>query len=321
MTQILACIRNHGEACLAVAAGMDAVLLQGGTGEASLAGSAGQVPAGALEREGAETVLRIAGATVLVVSGDSVPGPGTLDVLQAAGRAGVLIAAAERLVDAVPLPRLGALAEACRARRLLCGFAGGLESPDVPRLLGFDPDFLVFGRALRRGRRRDGELDALAMGLIRDLVPRTTSGCFGPGQESVATSPSAAEKPIARMRHDRIFVRDLVLEIAIGAYASEFGRKQRVRFTVEADIIANNRPTRDMRDVVSYDLLSDAIRQVATAGHVEFVETLAEAVAARVLAHRRVASVRVVVEKLDFEPGSIGVEIWREATMPEDERK
>jgi dihydroneopterin aldolase len=100
--------------------------------------------------------------------------------------------------------------------------------------------------------------------------------------------------------------------MAIGAYASEIGRTQRVRFSVEAEIARAEGAARDMRDIVSYDLITDAIKHLALAGHVELVETLAEGIAERVLAHPRVLGVRVVVEKLDVGPGSVGVEIRRD---------
>jgi dihydroneopterin aldolase len=46
--------------------------------------------------------------------------------------------------------------------------------------------------------------------------------------------------------------------------------------------------------------------------HIAFIETLAERIAASVLAHQRVASVTVRIEKLDIGPGAVGVEIVRE---------
>ena len=47
-------------------------------------------------------------------------------------------------------------------------------------------------------------------------------------------------------------------------------------------------------------------------GHVEFIETLAEEVAAIVLRHARVRGVRVKIQKLDVIEGAVGVEIRRE---------
>ena len=66
-----------------------------------------------------------------------------------------------------------------------------------------------------------------------------------------------------------------------------------------------------MRAVVSYDVILDAVRIVTGRGHIDFIETIAEEVAAIVLRHPRVETVRVKVEKLDVVEGSVGVEIVR----------
>ena len=66
-----------------------------------------------------------------------------------------------------------------------------------------------------------------------------------------------------------------------------------------------------MRAVVSYDVILDAVRIVVGRGHIDFIETVAEEVAAIVLKHPRVREVRVRVEKLDVVAGAVGVEILR----------
>ena len=111
---------------------------------------------------------------------------------------------------------------------------------------------------------------------------------------------------------DRVFVRDFVVSAQIGAYDFERGIHQRVVFEVEALVRRAGAQTDDMRSIFSYDLILDAIRLVVGRGHVDFVETLAEEVAALVLQHARVRSVRVNVRKLDVIEGEVGVEIRRE---------
>ncbi len=260
-------------------------------------------------------------ATIVVFS-EARPSAADLDGLAASGHLGVMLDAPGRLLDAVSLPDLAAFCEDCHGRGLLCGFSGGLEPPDVPRLLALGPDLLAFQRALRPGRGSEAAgFDPHAVRLVRDLIPLAPHRLLA--GRSLQPMPQAG--PVAHPPQlegtTRIFVRDLVVEMAIGAYASEHGRTQRVRFSVEADLDdprVRAQDTRqqasgdqDMRDVVSYDLLSDAIRQVAARAHVEFVETLAEAIAERVLVHRRIRALTVTVEKLDLGPGSVGVEIWR----------
>ena len=71
------------------------------------------------------------------------------------------------------------------------------------------------------------------------------------------------------------------------------------------------RAAEDMRDVFSYDLITDGIRMLVGAGHVALAETLAERIAAMVLGHPRVTKVVVRVQKLQTGSGVVGVEIER----------
>ena len=108
-----------------------------------------------------------------------------------------------------------------------------------------------------------------------------------------------------------MFVRDLVLPVRIGAYARERAAPQRVRFAVEARVLRPARPSEDMRDVLSYDVITDAISMLTDAGHIALVETLAERLAASLLVHPRVTKVAVRVEKLELGAGIAGVAIER----------
>ncbi len=203
-----------------------------------------------------------------------------------------------RLIDAVEIARLDAFGSACRAQGLRFGFAGGLEAPDVARLLLLRPDVLGFDRAIRHEHSLDGPLDPAALEAIRALIPREPA--------------SGVPPPRGRCVRDRIFVRDFVLPLAIGAYQAEHGVRQRVRFGVEAEIAREAAAPRDMRDVFSYDVIVETIRVLSERAHVTFVETLAEEVAASLLAHAELMSVRVTVEKLDVIDGTVGIEITRE---------
>ncbi|WP_298215156.1 dihydroneopterin aldolase [Acidocella sp.] len=119
----------------------------------------------------------------------------------------------------------------------------------------------------------------------------------------------------------RMFIRDLVLAARIGVYAQEHGRSQRIRvnvdLAVEDDGAANlSRPAvgaDDLRRVVDYGLLVEAVRRIATGRHIQLVETFAERVAEACLEDQRVRVVRVTVEKLDVfaDAASVGVEIER----------
>ena len=53
------------------------------------------------------------------------------------------------------------------------------------------------------------------------------------------------------------------------------------------------------------------MKDVTSEGHINLVETIAERIAAHILADTRIVSVRVRVEKLEFEPAALGVAIVR----------
>jgi FolB domain-containing protein len=111
---------------------------------------------------------------------------------------------------------------------------------------------------------------------------------------------------------DRVFMHDLVLDVEIGVYTHEKGVTQRVRFTVDVDLLpAKNALNDDIGRAFDYDTIIDGIKTIVGKGHINLVETLAEDVAAHCLAHPRASAVRVKIEKLDKEPGAVGVEIVR----------
>ncbi len=111
---------------------------------------------------------------------------------------------------------------------------------------------------------------------------------------------------------DRIFVRGLVLPVAIGVYDEEQGITQKVSFTIEASVAVGVSPKGDRLDEVpSYDELVNAVKAVIAAGHVGLVETMAAQIAERCLADKRIVEVLVRVEKLERGPDAVGVEIVR----------
>lgn len=111
---------------------------------------------------------------------------------------------------------------------------------------------------------------------------------------------------------DRVFMHDLVLDVEIGVYTHEKGVTQRVRFSVDVDLFpAVHALNDDIRQAFDYDTIIKGIKTIIAHGHISLVETLAEEVANICLAHPRAQSVRVMIEKLDKEPGAVGVEIVR----------
>ena len=112
---------------------------------------------------------------------------------------------------------------------------------------------------------------------------------------------------------DRVFMHDLVLDVEIGVYTHEKGVTQRVRFTVDVDILPTTGALDDdIGRAFDYDTIIGGIKAIVARGHINLVETLAEEVAEHCLAHPRAATVTVRIEKLDKGPGAVGVEIVRQ---------
>ena len=241
--------------------------------------------------------------------------PALLARLRAAGFAGAMLdttgEGADRLIDRMDIPALASFISACRTNGLMAGFAGALEPPDVPRLLALAPDVLGFHRALYAGSEGTAGLDPAAFRLVRELIP-PAAGTHTAGHSAEDHQPVTAR--------DRIFVRDFVLPVRIGAYTHERDRLQRVRFNVDVAVRRPAHAIEDMRDVLSYDIITDGIRMVAAQEDIALLETLAERIAAVVLAHARAAGVTVQVEKLDVGSGTVGVEIRRARAATTDAR-
>ncbi|WP_395665455.1 (5-formylfuran-3-yl)methyl phosphate synthase [Methylocella sp.] len=252
-----------------------------------------------------------------VLFADLAPDLALVDDMARAGFKGAMLDTCRkgrgRLLDHMDVAALSAFVERCRARKLVCGLAGSLEPPDAPRLLPLRPDYLGFRGALCQGGDRAGPLDPAAFAMIRDLIPLGEEATDGPaggvdwrllGRGYVPTQEAAET--------DLIFVRDLVMPCFIGAYEFEREKKQDVRFNVDVDVARARLHSDDMRDVFSYDLVTDAIRIITGRGHIELVETLAREIAESVLRHPAAQRVKVRVEKLDVIRGAVGVEMVRE---------
>lgn len=113
----------------------------------------------------------------------------------------------------------------------------------------------------------------------------------------------------------RIFLRDHVVQVQIGAHAFEKAKPQRVVFNVELFVpYAQSTPQADaLREVVDYDFVRTLIAQRVQAGHIELQETLCDDLATRILAHPQVQAVRLSSCKPDVYPdcAGVGVEVFR----------
>jgi len=121
---------------------------------------------------------------------------------------------------------------------------------------------------------------------------------------------AAAKAPDALGR-DCIFLKDWVIDCNIGVYAEEKGVTQKVRLSVDAYLAPAVRAAGDeMETVPSYTDIIDAVKDITSSGHINLLETLAEAIAERGLANPQISAMRVRIEKLERGPVR-GVEIYR----------
>jgi len=118
----------------------------------------------------------------------------------------------------------------------------------------------------------------------------------------------------ARLAVRHVFIRDMVLPCSIGVHRHEQTGTQRVRINVDLAVRENGGPLNDdLANVVCYEDVANGIRAIVARGHVNLVETLAEAIATLCLEDLRILSARVRIEKLDVfaDAQSVGVEIER----------
>ncbi|MAH85527.1 MAG: diguanylate cyclase [Rhodospirillaceae bacterium TMED8] len=114
------------------------------------------------------------------------------------------------------------------------------------------------------------------------------------------------------LRH--VFIRDFVVDCLIGIHEHERNGLQRVQINLDLAVSEDENPVNDdIRNVICYENLADGIMAIIDGGHVNLVETLAEAIACMALEDPRVYSARVRIEKLDIieKAASVGVEIER----------
>ena len=113
----------------------------------------------------------------------------------------------------------------------------------------------------------------------------------------------------------RLFLRDHVVPVQIGAHDFEKGVTQRLVFNVELFVpYASTTPKADkLAEVVDYDFVREVIAARIALGHVELQETLCDDLAAQLLAHPQVRAVRLSTQKPDVYPdcAGVGVEVFR----------
>ncbi len=112
---------------------------------------------------------------------------------------------------------------------------------------------------------------------------------------------------------NHIFIKDMIVEMGIGVYDDEKGRKQKVRINIDAELSVWPNAARDnLEDTVSYDLFVRHVIRLVEEKHFNLAEALADNIAEACLAEKGVRKIRVCVEKLEIYPYAIaGAEVIR----------
>lgn len=145
------------------------------------------------------------------------------------------------------------------------------------------------------------------------------------GRSATAHSDAAGGGKAAgrRAAMTRLFVSDLMLSAAIGIHPHEQERRQPIRVTLDLAIEDWRGPAgapapERIDQVIDYETLVAVAHRLVGERHWPLVETLAERLAAELLADPRVGEVRVRLEKLEAfaEAAAVGVEITRHRDDP-----
>ncbi len=112
----------------------------------------------------------------------------------------------------------------------------------------------------------------------------------------------------------KIFIKNLSLNMFIGAFDSEKAQRQRVIVSAELTVTPNeNWHADDMHDIISYANVVKRIEAIAEKEHIHLVETFAELIIQDCFRNKDVQSVTVRVEKPDIlnNVETVGAEITR----------
>lgn len=120
--------------------------------------------------------------------------------------------------------------------------------------------------------------------------------------------------PNSSQQSDKIFIRDLTLNMFLGIYDHEKHNTQRVIFNIELNVESNfGKDLKSIDDVVSYEHISNEVKRISQAKNYELAEELAEEIASLCLMDQHVICAHITIEKPDIieNAKSVGVSIIR----------
>lgn len=112
---------------------------------------------------------------------------------------------------------------------------------------------------------------------------------------------------------DRIHIDDLVVHGVHGYYEHEWTTSQRFTVSLSVGIDAADAGSHDvLAETIDYDMLRSIVEAVFASSRMALIETLAERIAADILADVRAHDVHISIRKLDaWDNGVPGVTITR----------
>ena len=113
------------------------------------------------------------------------------------------------------------------------------------------------------------------------------------------------------LRH--VFVNRLAVEASIGIHPHERENKQTIWLTIDAGVLEDSATPEAIGDVVCYEDMCRIVTALASDGHIDLVETLAERIADRLMEDPRLVQIRVQIEKPQAidQAASVGIAISR----------
>lgn len=114
--------------------------------------------------------------------------------------------------------------------------------------------------------------------------------------------------------HDKILIRDFMLDASIGIYEHEKKAPQPILVNAEIAVKAGPHPEDEIEHVLSYEHVVRDISALVESRHFNLVETLAEEIASLCLKDPRALAVVVRLEKTECfkNIAGVGIEIARQ---------
>ena len=132
--------------------------------------------------------------------------------------------------------------------------------------------------------------------------------------DAVRAEPAA--KPAHAGERVSVRVRGLRLDAEVGVYESEYGRKQPVSLSLEADVSSDAaHPGGTLGEAVNYAALAELARRITLSKHHDLLEDLAQEIADACFADPRITRLSLTIDKLaaleDAQSVGVSLERWR----------